>query len=389
MSSSAIIAVYTKSRRSSDARSWKGVHHFGDGAPWELGNELLFRVRRSRGDLAAVVQELIIDAPYGWQSIAHLKRAEKDDQLRYYSPKLLRGADGVEVSWLHLFDVDERRLDIYRVDRSQPSGHEPDAVASVTFNERGRSTPHQLVAPPPPWLTMEVASGWQDEMSEGVRERVVELMDDWTEQAGFTAEDLVDRVAAAISAAILRTCSGPDANGLVYVRFPSTEDSRYWALALPGFTLRYPTRSARRHAANVGRSLGDHLQLFDGERAETTLHLDPAALADCLDTPDWPEAWPEPEIAVGAMLVAVASAKMPGALYRVEGLQLIREKQVVEDVRVPLREVSFADVRRRDKRVRVGDMESRTTSVDFIWTVLDWIRSFELMEEDDDAWGEE
>ncbi|MCB9743758.1 MAG: hypothetical protein H6740_14255 [Alphaproteobacteria bacterium] len=375
MNNAAVIAVYTKGRRSGGVRQWKGVHHVEEGAPWQLGNELLFRVRRARGDIEAVTQELVLDAPYGWLSLTRRKVAEKEQQPRFYSPKILRGVGGGAPGWLYLLDPETRRLDVYATDLSQPDGHGPEAIVSAVFDERGRSQPHQFVAPPPDWQVVEVAEGWDDEPGEGIRQRFSEQVAAWGARTEVPPEALAATLLGAITAALRETLSGDP----LYSRFPIDADSRVWALTLSdGRALRYPTRAARRATRALGVSPGDRLQLANEDRDEAELQLGPVELLERLSDADWPEDWPPPRRVLSELLLAVASAKLPKAIYHAEGLQLVRSKVIVEQVRVPLSEVAFSDVRRRDKRARLGDHEQRNTSVDFIWTVLDWLRGFQV-----------
>ncbi|MCB9793968.1 MAG: hypothetical protein H6741_14705 [Alphaproteobacteria bacterium] len=372
MSNAAVIAVYSKGRRAAGVRQWKGVHHVDEGAPWQLGNELLFRVRRARGDIDVVAQELVIDAPYGWQSVPRRKAAEKDQQPRFYSPKILQGVSGAVPAWLYLFDPEARRLDVYAVDLGHAEGHAPEPVVSATFDERGRSTPHQFVAPPPDWQVVALAEGWDDEPSEGIRERFTEQVEAWCAQVELEPKALAQQLLGCVSAALAEALPGDP----LYSRFLIDADSRVWALGLSdGRTLRYPTRAARRASRAAGESPGERLLLANDERDEAELQLGPAELVERLGAGDWPEDWPPPRRVIGQLLLFVARAKLPKALYSIEGLQLIRAKRVVEQVRVPLSEVAFSDVRRRDKRARLGDEERRNTSVDFIWTLLDWLRA--------------
>ena len=361
----AIIAV-AKGR--GEDRTWKGVLHQQAGAPWQLGNELLFRVRRGRGDLDAVIKETVLDAPYGWISLDGRRNAEKKDQQRFYTPKLLRAHP--DAAWLYLFDPEARTLEVYAADPGQPSGHAAAAFAVVSFDERGRSEPHQLVAPPPVWFTLPVLEGWEGEEGDGIRERIVAGMEAWCAEAGIQPSELARRVVAALDKAIGEQVPGPK----VYTRFSAHEDAALRSLPLGTRTLLYPTRLTRRATRSHGEPLGDHLQLFDEGRQSGVLDASPDALANLLLAEEWPEEWPEPDALISNLLLVIAEARLPGALYEVEGLRLIRCKQVVDLVHEPLREVEAKDVKRRDKRLKVGDIERRNTAVDIIWSTLDWLR---------------
>lgn len=367
MKEAAVIAV-AKGRRGEEARTWKGVLHQEAGAPWQLGNDLLFRVRRARGDLGALVKEVVLDAPYGWISLEGRKPAEKKDQQRFYTAKLLR--EHPDAGWIYLIDPDARTIEVYPVDPAQPTGHAVTPFAVVTIDERGRSEPHQLVAPPPSWFVLPVFEGWDGEGGEGIRERLAAGMQAWCEESGVPVREVAARVTAALGAAIGALVPGK----VVYARFPVHEEAALWEIALGDRALRYPTRRARRAARGHGESLGDHLQLLDDGRQMAVLDASPAALSNLLGAADWPDAWPEPDALVRNLLLSIAESRLPGAIYEVEGLQLIRCKRVVDTVHDPLREVEARDVKRRDKRLKVGDIERRNTAVDIIWSGLDWLR---------------
>ena len=61
--------------RALTGNGWKGVWNNWDGGPEELGGALLDAVSRHRGDLLAVANEVIHDAPGGWSNYLARERS--------------------------------------------------------------------------------------------------------------------------------------------------------------------------------------------------------------------------------------------------------------------------------------------------------------------------
>lgn len=165
MSTPAAIAVYTSGTGAPalvSERPWRGVYHHWDGDPGALGQHLLDRVARRRGDLAAVVRELIDEAPAGWsrcfatpegtESEAGLfariaswlgnepdeapgVRLADDDAGLPVSPE-----DTDNVAFVYVFDLDARRLDAFAT-HVEGRG---ERIGSVSFSAKGAAEPRAL-----------------------------------------------------------------------------------------------------------------------------------------------------------------------------------------------------------------------------------------------------
>ena len=104
MSARTILAVRTGRNK------FKGVFHEQSGEPWVLGDHILSRVIRARGDLQKVVEEIILEVPWGWVSLprAHKSDLKKKPNRRLFSQNILRKIDEIEMDWVYLFDLDDR-----------------------------------------------------------------------------------------------------------------------------------------------------------------------------------------------------------------------------------------------------------------------------------------
>lgn len=103
MATRAAIGKYTAPGR------WTGVYHHWSGAPWDLGNLLAARVRAAGGDLTAVVKEIIDDVPGGWSRLSEGKAL--GDGETYDQRSILES----ELEWAYVFDLDQRRLDVFEI----------------------------------------------------------------------------------------------------------------------------------------------------------------------------------------------------------------------------------------------------------------------------------
>jgi len=157
MSTPAAIAVYTSGSGAPDhvaARPWRGTYHHYDGYPSGLGQHLLRRVQAARGDVHAVVRELVDGAPDGWSTCidARIGRTSERSLLASILSLLKRGADDVPegryldepgpavspaetdaVAYVYVFDPEARRLDAF----ATHVGATGERIGSVTFSPTG------------------------------------------------------------------------------------------------------------------------------------------------------------------------------------------------------------------------------------------------------------
>ncbi len=155
-------------RYTTPAGSWEAVLFSHDGYPSGLGQLLLDEVRAWRGDLDGLLAELLdpsIDAPDG------LKNAEFQTELEPDATDLLYRQDSEwvgDTNYLYLFDVEDRRLDIF--DTSDYfKGKSPQAVH---FSAVGIAGVAKLWDPIPRVVFAEVMDGWGDESEERKTERL-------------------------------------------------------------------------------------------------------------------------------------------------------------------------------------------------------------------------
>lgn len=137
MSIPAAIAVYTSGSGVPghvSERPWRGVDHFRNGSPTGLGQYLLNRVQQVKGDLQAVVRELIDEAPWGWTNCiphpAHteIERHTEEDP----GPRVAPDETGL-VAYIYVFDLEARRLDMF----STYVGDDGKRISSVSFSPTG------------------------------------------------------------------------------------------------------------------------------------------------------------------------------------------------------------------------------------------------------------
>ncbi|WP_375755521.1 hypothetical protein [Corallococcus exercitus] len=156
MSTPAAIAVYTSGSGVPEhvsERPWRGVEHFRNGSPTGLGQHLLNRVQQVKGDLQAVVRELIDEAPWGWTNCmpqpgpTAVERHTEEDP----GPRVAPDETGL-VAYIYVFDLEARRLDMF----STYVGDDGKRLSSVRFSPTGTSDlpaldllPEEAVIEPP------------------------------------------------------------------------------------------------------------------------------------------------------------------------------------------------------------------------------------------------
>ncbi|WP_238539641.1 hypothetical protein [Corallococcus macrosporus] len=116
------------------ARPWRGVHHYWDSYPTGLGQHLMARVQHAKGDLRAVVRQLIDEAPWGWSSCRpeHDAPAGKRQTEEEPGPRVAPDETGA-VNYVYVFDLEARRLDAF----STCVGDDGKRIGSVVFSPTG------------------------------------------------------------------------------------------------------------------------------------------------------------------------------------------------------------------------------------------------------------
>ncbi len=378
MSTRTILAVRTGPAK------FKGVFHEQGGEPWVLGDHLLSRIIRARGDLEKVVDETILSVPWGWVNLprAHKSDLKKKPNRRLFSQNILRKRDEIEMDWLYLFDVDERTLTISAVDDVAASGLDAEPYAVVTFNERGRPSPRQIVPPPPPWPSVPVAEEWEGDLDDLVplRQRAVDVTDGWCGQVGLPAENLSMLVGAALSSVISKALGAEHEN--VYVPAPARQGQTYWSVQLYDTTLHYPSPAWRDHLRQTGSMYkGDSFEVWASPKNTATVDFSPRNIVAGYEGFPWSDDLPSQEATVSAVLRGIAAGLFPRSDVDSEGLRIFRWMTVVETVEDPDRQVRVS----AQNETEVDSEVQNTLLLKWAWDILDWVRASQLAEGGEDV----
>lgn len=172
-------------------RAWRGVYHHYDGYPDGLGEELIARARRFKGNLGGLVRQVIDSAPRGWSSLQSNEKFGDD------GPRVAPDETD-NTCWVYLFDVAARRLDVFAT-HADASG---ELVGSVSFAADGTATPAKLeiVEPPPKWTRAPIADTWDDstEQQLALRADVARRVERDCSAAGLTVAGFVELVGHAL-----------------------------------------------------------------------------------------------------------------------------------------------------------------------------------------------
>ncbi|MFT4626962.1 MAG: hypothetical protein ACI8PZ_005643 [Myxococcota bacterium] len=365
---------------------FKGVFHEQAGEPWVLGDHILSRVIRARGDLDQIVQQLIYDVPWGWVSLPLAEKSvlKKQPNRRLFSQNILAKRDEIEMDWIYLFDLDTRTLTVSSVETAGKNGLSPAPFVVVSFNERGRPNPRQIVAPPPLWPQLPNAEAWEGDNEElaGLRQRSLDVTDAWCAQVGLPAENLAMLMGAALST-LVTSALGTEAEQ-VYVPAPHSEGQTYWTVELYDTNLHYPS-PAWREALRQNDAMydGDSLEVWAAPNRLAKVVLSPRQiLAGYGDLP-WSDDLPEQEDTVAAVLRGLAAGLFPRSDIDSDGMRVFRWMKVVEEVEDPDREVRVSAQNDQE----AGSEVQNTLLLKWGWDVLDWLRASQLTErvyEDDD-----
>ena len=376
MSVRAIIGVRTEERR------FKGVFHLNTNEPWVLGDHLLSRVIRARGDIESVVEEVVHGAPYGWVSLLHSERnrQKKGDHKRLFTQNILK--KDIPVDWIYLFDVETRTLTISSAERAGSNGIADEPFMVVNFSDRGLPDPRQIISPPHPWPALPVAEAWEGDLSNlvPVRQRSLDITDDWCENVGLSPEQLATLVGASISG-LLDAHFSEDVKDF-WVAPELHEEQTYWSVDLWGRTFHYPCavwRDALRAAGQVSDK-HDRLQVWTGEDVRKTIDLSPRNLLSGYEGFNWPFEDLEPEETIAVVLRGVASGLYPESEIDSEGVRVFRWMKLVEEVTNPDRESLFVE---GGQEADLGEESQNTLLFRWKWDLLDWLRASQLTGSDD------
>lgn len=115
-------------------RPWRGVDHFRNGSPSGLGKHLIECVLHVKGDMQAVVRQLIDEAPWGWTNC--MPRPDAPEGERHTEedpgPRVAQDETGL-VAYIHVFNLEARRLDAF----STYVGDDGKRISSVVFSPTG------------------------------------------------------------------------------------------------------------------------------------------------------------------------------------------------------------------------------------------------------------
>jgi hypothetical protein len=371
MSARAIIGVRTEERR------FKGVFHLNTNEPWVLGDHLLSRVIRARGDIGSVVEEVVHGAPYGWVSLLHSERNQqkKGDNKRLFTQNILK--KDIAVDWIYLFDVDTRTLTISSAERAGSNGIAEEPFMVVNFSDRGRPDPRQIIPPPHPWPALPVAEGWEGDLGDlvPVRQRSLDITDEWCENVGLSSEQLAKLIGASISG-LLDTHFSEDV-GEFWVAPELHENQTYWSVDLWGRTLHYPCavwRDALRASKQVSDE-HDRLQVWTREDVRKTINLSPRNLLSGYEGFNWPFDDLEPEETIAVVLRGVASGLYPESEIDSEGVRVFRWMKLVEEITNADRESLFVE---GGQEAGLGEESQNTLLFRWKWDLLDWLRASQL-----------
>ncbi|MDP1826287.1 MAG: hypothetical protein Q8L48_23670 [Archangium sp.] len=237
-------------------RAWRGVYHHWDGQPDGLGEELLARVLRFKGNLPQVVKQVIDAAPRGWSSLLN---NEKTDGLPV-SPK-----DTGNTCYVYLFDVGARRLDVF----ATHSEAEGERCGSVTFAADGAMSAGRLLErePPPKWLRAPVDPGWggSSDADVSVRADVARRVERDATEAGLTTLGFIELMTHAVTETFF-AATWPEGTGpLRHLLFRGAWGVNvFWRVRLGEVIVDYPTPSER--ADLVSRPDGGELVTLHDER---------------------------------------------------------------------------------------------------------------------------
>ena len=380
MSARTILAVRTGRTK------FKGVFHEEGNEPWILGDHLLSRVIRARGDLEKVVQDVVHAAPWGWVNLQREEQStlKKIPNRRLFSQNILRKRDEVEMDWVYLFDLDARTLTISAAEDVDRSGVAPAPYVVVTFSDRGRPAPRQIVPPPPPWPEHPVAEAWEGDLPDlkPLRQRALAVTDAWCDSVGLPPENLSMLVGAAMSAVFAKAV-GAELEAL-YVPAPHGEEHAYWAVELYDTTLYYPSPAWRDTLrANEAMYAADTVEVWGQPNRTATVNLSPKHLLAGYDDLPWSDALPEQEATLAAVLRGIAAGLFPRSDIDSDGLRVFRWMKVVEVVSDPDREVRVTAQNEQE----IGNEVQNTFLLKWAWDILDWLRASQV--EDADAWADE
>lgn len=376
MSARAIIGFKTGEKR------FKGVFHLNTNEPWVLGDHLLSRVIRARGNIETVVDEVVHGSPYGWVSLPHSERnlQKKGDHKRMFTQNILK--KDIPVEWIYLFDIETRTLTISATDPNEKSGVSKDPFMIVNFSDRGRPDPRQIIPPPHPWPELPVAEDWSGDIGElvAIRQRSLDITDDWCENVGLDAEQLATLVGAAIS-------------GLLEEHFPEEEEAfwiapelhegqTYWSVQVWGKTLHYPCaewREALREAGQISDS-HDRVRIWSKADVRKTIDLSPRNLVSGYSGFNWPFEDLKPEETIAVILRGVASGLYPESDIDSEGLRVFRWMKLVEEVENEESETLFVE---GNQEASLGEEIQNTLLFRWKWDLLDWLRASQLTATDE------
>jgi len=250
-------------------RAWRGVYHHWGGQPDDLGAELIASVARAKGDLAAVVRELIDAAPNGWASLAEGRQLE---DLTSVGPE-----DTGNVAYAYVFDLGARRLDAFAT-HADASG---ERGGSVFFRADGTcaSDGFAFVEPPAPPAPVTIHFQWQPAGPEHAAARAETRLR--VERDCANANLPVDTFLELASRAIVEAFTRADWEGkaapLRSVFMPRAGD--FWRVRLGELDVHYPLPDCRRDAVRTDIDGNETLTAFSQDEAYAKLDVRRSAIA--------------------------------------------------------------------------------------------------------------
>lgn len=262
MSTRALISVVTET-------GWKGVWNHWDGGPEELGGALLDAVSRHRGDLLAVANELIHDAPGGWSNYLARERSTAGGPDFYTDAEI----GSLDVHFIYLLDIDARCL--HAIEAATEFIGSRKSFSTVSFAADGTPTPQRFVEPPPLWQRLSVVAldeGWTPETS-ACAERVQAAL---AQRFGAGIDDLRELLLAALAHLLASALPAEfDVSRPVIASWNWAAGSRAHEVSLGGLRLRYGCPAEWRDA---------DVRLIDASGRTAWLDVSPAAWSRALDS---------------------------------------------------------------------------------------------------------